>query len=1093
MNPDSPTPHRPAPAVPPPFAGPLAPHPPDAPGRKSLISAVRRRQERQLWLQGALYGAASAVVLLAASGFVAHLSAGLGRALLIAGPVAFAGVFVALGVFLTLVRVGDDDRTARLLARRLPELSYDVLAGVELERALGASGRELPVHLEPGDAESTGGPRLRSGRTEDAGPSAVPLRSVGTGAGADSREPAFSHELARAFLRRLDERTARLDVRRAVDGHPSRRAALVLAGVALVAGTLVWGYRRPWRAGIAAATASTPRDLPSAHREPITGDVALTYRYPAYTGLPPRTAQGTNGEVTAPAGTEVQLKTRADRDVARADLVLDGKRIPLVVSGARDLAGTFLVEKAGAYHFAFYARGDRPIAVGPDVPVHVEADAAPQVRLVSPVDDLELDPGETASLRYDASDDYGLSALELVFRVAGSPDEQRLPLAHDEGRTTRGQYTWDLSAVKLRPGQEISYYLEARDNDEVSGKKKGVSRTQALKLYSAAEHRRAAVQRAEELWDRLVAHLADRLEGADRAKDKTVATVSRGHATDAAGNQLAADFGSAVQTLGRERDAPDELVVALVNIAQGLRPRVLGTTSARQVFLRLAATGSADPSPGRALTSAAAREISEAEKDVLYLEALLDRQKLLDLKELGQELQRDRRELASLIEEYKKTPDPKLQESILRDVEAMRRRIAELMQRMAELAKGIRDEHLNQEALAELMQDKNLSGALDDVERLVREGKADEALAKLQELAMQMDEMLQNLDEAEDQGAEDYPELAKKFQDFMDQLEKTKAGQERVAQETRQVRDQQRERLKERLAQRGQALKDELIRKADEVMKDYQSFGPDRLTPRADKPLEEAVGELDNVKNALKVDDFDLAAEAAARAEAAAGELKQIGEQQRQLDQLFQNPPDAKRQSRELVERLAKDAATVEDLSHKLQQLFPQPGSALTEADKQRLKGLAGDQRQLEQAAKEMQQKMDEMSQMAPLFGEEANAQMDQVGQKMGSAAQKVEGRDPARGYGDQKAALEQLSQLEKQMRQGNQGKGKRGKGLPLPMFAGPREGGQGRNHEKIEIPDPDQFQAPKEFRKDLLDAMKQGAPDKYKDQVKRYYEELVR
>ena len=44
-----------------------------------------------------------------------------------------------------------------------------------------------------------------------------------------------------------------------------------------------------------------------------------------------------------------------------------------------------------------------------------------------------------------------------------------------------------------------------------------------------------------------------------------------------------------------------------------------------------------------------------------------------------------------------------------------------------------------------------------------------------------------------------------------------------------------------------------------------------------------------------------------------------------------------------------------------------------------------------------------------------------------------------------------------------------------------------------MEVPDADPYQAPKEFRKDLLDAMKQGTPERYQDQVKRYYEELVK
>jgi hypothetical protein len=70
-------------------------------------------------------------------------------------------------------------------------------------------------------------------------------------------------------------------------------------------------------------------------------------------------------------------------------------------------------------------------------------------------------------------------------------------------------------------------------------------------------------------------------------------------------------------------------------------------------------------------------------------------------------------------------------------------------------------------------------------------------------------------------------------------------------------------------------------------------------------------------------------------------------------------------------------------------------------------------------------------------------------------------------------------------------GKGGKG-GIPLPLK---RRGGHGRGNqqEKVEIPDEDPNAAPREFRKDVMDAMKQGAPDRYKDQNKKYYEELVK
>lgn len=1029
---------------PPPPVEPKAPPPERKPGgHEQLIRAVRFRQRRQLWLQGALYGAAAALALALAAGFLGSAHPNLARWLLIAGPIAWAVTTAAFGVLMALARVGDDLRTARLVGQRVPELSHDVLAAVELRRELDG---EVP----------------------------------------------FSKELARAFLLRLDERIATLDTARVVDTRRTRLAAGALAVVALVAVVLLAGWPEAWRRGVSAAFAARTEAAAPAARDPITGDVELTYRYPAYTGLAPRTVPGTSGEISAPAGTEVEINTRADRDVSRAELVVNGRKVPLQVTNERDLAGRLVLDQSGTYRFIFYGRASRVLAEGPDIPIQVEADASPQVRLSSPAEELEIDPGEKVVLKYDASDDYGITSLELVYRAPGRP-EQRLPLRHDEGRRSKGQHTWDVADIRLNPGQRVTYYLEVKDNDAVAGPKKGVSRTQVLKLYSAAEHRREAVRKVEALWDRMVLQLADRLEGPDRAKEKDLAKISAAQAVDAAGVQLAADCVTTSHEIAEDRDAPTELVAALINIGEGLRRRVLFTSDARRLFLRYQRQGDPDLELGKRLSHAVVTEIDELEKDVLYLESLLDRQKMQDLRELARELQRQRRELSALIEEFKKTQDPALRDSILGEIQEMRERISELMQRMAELAKGIRDEHLNQEALQELMQERDLSSALDEIERLMREGKTDEALAKLQELAMQMDEMLQNLDDAEQRaGEEQFPELARKFQEFIDDLKETTEAQRRLADKTRELRERYRDQLRDRLKQRGQALKDELLRKSDEVYRDYQQLAQQPLGSRGDKALEEAQAELENLKSALKVEDYDLAAEAAARAERASRELADYGEQQKQLDEVFQNPAEARRQSRELAERLGKDAAKVSDVSQKLQQLFPQPGSMMSEADKQKLRAMGQEQRELERQAQGLKRQMDEMAQMAPIFGEEAQEQMEQVGQRMGEAAERMEARDPNRGYGEQRAALEQLQQFQKQMQESGQGGGGKG-GLPLPMLAGKRDGWGRRSDKEVEIPDEDQFQAPKEFRKDLLDAMKQGAPDKYRDQVKRYYEELVK
>src|SRR5206468_865418 len=137
-------------------------------------------------------------------------------------------------------------------------------------------------------------------------------------------------------------------------------------------------------------------------REPITGEVELSYHYPAYMELLPRVVPGTNGEVSAPVGTEVRLRARSDRRVARAGLVVDQRPVPLQVSGGRELSGSFTVQSTGSYRFVFYTSGGRVVAEGPQLAIHAEEDAPPSVTLLTPPRELEVQPDERLTLKYQA-------------------------------------------------------------------------------------------------------------------------------------------------------------------------------------------------------------------------------------------------------------------------------------------------------------------------------------------------------------------------------------------------------------------------------------------------------------------------------------------------------------------------------------------------------------------------------------------------------------------------------------------------------------------------------------------------------------------
>src|SRR5262249_50772003 len=148
-------------------------------------------------------------------------------------------------------------------------------------------------------------------------------------------------------------------------------------------------------------------------REPITGELELLYQYPAYTGLAPRTVTSP-GDLAGPKGTVVQLRTRADRTVSGASLALSsGSVVPLRVEHGRDLSGSVVLQATGTYSVLFTGRGGREIARGPEFPISVEADAPPQVSILLPGAELEIDPEQEVSLRWEASADYELSVVPL--------------------------------------------------------------------------------------------------------------------------------------------------------------------------------------------------------------------------------------------------------------------------------------------------------------------------------------------------------------------------------------------------------------------------------------------------------------------------------------------------------------------------------------------------------------------------------------------------------------------------------------------------------------------------------------------------------
>ncbi|HET9555108.1 MAG TPA: DUF4175 family protein [Anaeromyxobacteraceae bacterium] len=940
-----------------------------------------------------------------------------------------------------------------------------------------------------------------------------------------ARTGAASVELVDAHVAMTAEAVKGLDLAAAIPDRPARRAGWVLAGVlgahlvAFVAGggPLARAYGRVLAGDPVAAAAPS--------LDPITGDIELTYRFPAYTKREPQTISGTGGEIRAPKGTEVSVKTRADRKVEAAELIVDApaapapapppappagvaerkapaapasQRVALAVANGRDLTGALVVGDGGSYRFRYATRGGKTVAEGPPIPIVVEPDAFPTVRITAPQAELEVAPEATVRVDWQAEDDYGLDSLELVTRTPGG-GEQRRPLRALPGlRHDAGSFELPLAAEKLGEGEKLLYWLEVKDNDAISGPKKGSSATQAVKRYSAAEHRRAAMEKARAAWEELIALLGDRLEAEGAGPLSTPARLPQGAALDAKARAVHGRLRDAANEVREEKAAPREVAQALLNVSTGLRTAEQRTTAGRQALLRVLQTGQPVERGASAQLDVFDRLLDEeAEKGIVYLEQLFDKARAEELVRLAKDLADKRRDLQQLLEKYRDAPSEKAKQEVLAQLRRVRQRMQELMARMAETAKGFHDEHMNAEALAELGKQKDMLGGLDAAEQALQKGDVAAAMKALDELGGQVDALMAGLERTSKVPDEKQKELLKEMLAFKEELEKVQAEQQQVAGETERVKAELRRRVADKLeqARRESRRLEQLAKEARAALREAQPGVP----TRAELDLETAQDALSDLERALAMKDLDASVEMAQRALAPSQRLAMMLEEDAAISKRFPGATNKDPLTLEGAQKHARDAARkIAQLEAELQKLVPDPRQALTPGDAARLSELTSKQGQLERKAGELQSKLGGLMQKAPVFPPSAPQLLGEARGHMGQATGELSQKNPQRGHGEQQAALDSLRRFEQGLEQmAKRGGGSGGGGFPFPFGeqgSGGQDGESGEpTPEKVEIPGAEAHRIPEEFRKDLMEAMKQGAPERYRGEVQHYYEELVR
>ncbi|MFT3884441.1 MAG: hypothetical protein QM724_03130 [Flavobacteriales bacterium] len=227
-------------------------------------------------------------------------------------------------------------------------------------------------------------------------------------------------------------------------------------------------------------------------------DLTLALDYPPYLELPKAVTSNT-GDVTVPAGTRITW-TANTRSSDRLDLAFDDTTYALSPQSADRFSASRRFLQGHTYAL-IPGNGDRKAATPLQYRVEVVPDLYPTIAMEQKADSTAP---KRLYFKGDISDDHGFKRLAFHYRFASGGDSTAVDQREGtkdiavDARTLRQPFFhfWDVTDLRLLPGDKLEYWFEVWDNDGVNGSKSARSTTlvfeaPTLKALAEKEDRQA--------------------------------------------------------------------------------------------------------------------------------------------------------------------------------------------------------------------------------------------------------------------------------------------------------------------------------------------------------------------------------------------------------------------------------------------------------------------------------------------------------------------------------------------------------------------------------------------------------------------------
>ena len=201
---------------------------------------------------------------------------------------------------------------------------------------------------------------------------------------------------------------------------------------------------------------------------PYVDRLELEYHFPSYTGLALRTVEG-RGDIAALEGTQVKVKIFPTMLTPGGRLLVNGEPAKLTDVGDGTWLGSLRVEREGYYEIELARADGELVPASPKYTIDVLTDQPPSVSFSKPGRDTRASPIEELFLEAKADDDFGISELALIYSVNGEPEDTISLFDSQPMPEVTAGHTLYLEELELEPGDLVSYYAQAKDNNRSSG------------------------------------------------------------------------------------------------------------------------------------------------------------------------------------------------------------------------------------------------------------------------------------------------------------------------------------------------------------------------------------------------------------------------------------------------------------------------------------------------------------------------------------------------------------------------------------------------------------------------------------------------